>query len=172
METILVLTEYTYTVAEKDVAKVTEYVPEMISFALEEYPFDDPMLATPEDLGGIIGDTGSTKDVYLGEYDENGKDPFDKYIGGDSMISLHLLQNLRPCDVIVNTELTRMDYAENVCRVFLILRPFCGWARVRHVLRVRAIVIYWLFLTENLMGPGGESHKRDFDAFERDELCT
>ena len=58
------------------------------------------------------------------------------------------------------------DVADKSTSVFMVLRPHRGWARVRHVLRVRAIVVYWLFLTEKLMGPGGSSRKRDWDAFE------
>lgn len=50
--------------------------------------------------------------------------------------------------------------------VLLVQRPLRGWARARHVLRMRSIIIYWLFLTEHSMGPGGEARKRDRKAFE------
>ena len=60
------------------------------------------------------------------------------------------------------------DLSDMSLTVFMVLRPHRGWARVRHVLRVRAIVVYWLFLTEKLMGPDGSTRKRDRDAFEAD----
>jgi len=55
-------------------------------------------------------------------------------------------------------------------RAVLVMRPLRGWARVRRVLRVRAIVVYWLLQTEELMAPNGLARKRDRDAFEADLL--
>lgn len=60
----------------------------------------------------------------------------------------------------------------NNVSIVLVFRPLFGWARVRHVVRMRAIVIYWLFLTETLMAPGGAAQKRDRCAFESDFETT
>ena len=35
------------------------------------------------------------------------------------------------------------------------------WARVRSFVRARAVVVYWLGLTEHLMAPGGAAEARD-----------
>ena len=53
-------------------------------------------------------------------------------------------------------------------RAFLRHRSDRPWARVRERLRTRAVVLYWLGLTEHLMGPGGSAETRDRDAYERD----
>ena len=45
-----------------------------------------------------------------------------------------------------------------VCK-FLRHRPL--WARVRARVRARAVVVYWLGLTEHLMAPGGAAEARD-----------
>ena len=42
------------------------------------------------------------------------------------------------------------------------------WARLRTKLRVRAIVVYWLFLTTPLMRTGGKAAKRDLASFHAD----
>ena len=68
-----------------------------------------------------------------------------------------------------NTEDGMMDEDENPLRLHtVVLRPQRGWMRVRHILRLRAIVVYWLFLTEKLMAPGGSARKKDYEAFDSD----
>lgn len=51
---------------------------------------------------------------------------------------------------------------------FLRRRGLGPWARVREKLRARAVVLYWLGLTEHLMAPGGPAEARDREAYERD----
>ena len=47
------------------------------------------------------------------------------------------------------------------------LKNRARWGRVRHKLRLRAIVLYWLDLTKTLMQPGGVAFERDLFEFEK-----
>jgi hypothetical protein len=40
------------------------------------------------------------------------------------------------------------------------------WARLRQMVRLRGIVLYWLYLTSTLMAPGGRAFLRDVAEFE------
>ena len=53
-----------------------------------------------------------------------------------------------------------------VCK-FLRHRPL--WALVRSFVRARAVVVYWLGLTEHLMAPGGAAEARDRMDYEMDQ---
>ena len=53
-----------------------------------------------------------------------------------------------------------------VCK-FLRHRPL--WALVRSFVRARAVVVYWLGLTEHLMAPGGPAEARDRMDYEMDQ---
>jgi hypothetical protein len=44
-------------------------------------------------------------------------------------------------------------------------RPRISWARVRRALLRRSIVIYWLYLTQDLMQSGGVAFERDREAY-------
>lgn len=75
-------------------------------------------------------------------------------------MSCPLLPEILARTVLLSHEdYTLGDIDAKIMSVFMVLRPHRGWARVRHVLRVRAIVVYWLFLTEKLMGPEGNARK-------------
>ena len=53
-------------------------------------------------------------------------------------------------------------------REFLYHRPLSAWARVRARVRARAVVLYWLGLTEHLMAPAGVAEARDRADYEVD----
>jgi len=85
-------------------------------------------------------------------------------LGRDTVVRMsqkELLRHMREDD-------NDASYMDGEFHVGLLMRPLRGWARVRHVLRVRAIVVYWLLLTETLMAPNGSARKRDRNAFESD----
>ena len=103
-------------------------------------------------------------------------DPFD-YITPSGDAPLRLIRRVKAGGLIIVADFVVRDpnpfhggveWHGVVARVTLVLQPR-GWARVRHVLRVRSIVVYWLCLTERLMAPGGSARKRDRDAYEAEE---
>lgn len=102
---------------------------------------------------------------------EFSEDPFD-FIRPTGEVPLRLIRRVTSGCFIIVAEFAvgRPDININgvVARVTLVLR-LRGWARVRHVFRVRSIVVYWLCLTEKLMAPGGSARKRDRSAYEADE---
>eukprot|EP00966_Prymnesium_polylepis_P303586 7013021-Prymnesium_polylepis.1 len=50
---------------------------------------------------------------------------------------------------------------DTLCTFWSYLMGLSLWGRVRTRLRIRAIVLYWLGLTENLMEEGGVAYERD-----------
>jgi len=114
----------------------------------------------------------------LKHYEENRytDDPFD-FISPSGDAPLRLIRRVKVGGLIIVADFVvrepnpfhdGVEWQGVVARVTLVLQPR-GWARVRHVLRVRSIVVYWLYLTEKLMAPGGSARKRDRDAYEAEE---
>ena len=102
---------------------------------------------------------------------EFSEDPFD-FIRPTGEVPLRLIRRVTSGGLIIVAEFAVgrpvIKITGVVARVTLVLQ-LRGWARVRHVLRVRSIVVYWLCLTEKLMAPGGSARKRDRDAYEAEE---
>ena len=61
-----------------------------------------------------------------------------------------------------------IDDAGTVSAVCTSLRHRLLWARVRSFVRARAVVVYWLGLTEHLMAAGGAAEARDRMEYEMD----
>ena len=61
-----------------------------------------------------------------------------------------------------------IDDAGTVSAVRTSLRHRLLWARVRSFVRARAVVVYWLGLTEHLMAAGGAAEARDRMDYEMD----
>ena len=61
-----------------------------------------------------------------------------------------------------------IDDAGTVSAVRTSLRHRALWARVRARVRARAVVVYWLGLTEHLMAAGGAAEARDRMEYEMD----
>jgi hypothetical protein len=88
-------------------------------------------------------------------------DPFD-YIYPTGDVPCIVMKRIKAGDILVVADFV-VDYVAT--RIVLVLHPR-GWSRVRHVLRIRSIVVYWLSLTEKLMAPGGSARKRDREEYE------
>jgi len=114
---------------------------------------------------------GVVRDVHVGDIVVMAHFNFDEKfesidrVGRDTFLRMQESKQEELLIDSINSDASSMDGEFNVV---LVMRPLRGWSRVRHVIRVRAIVVYWLFLTETLMAPNGGAHKRDRDAFEAD----
>lgn len=115
--------------------------------------------------------------VELEEYDpEYPECKHEKILSYACETTIRVLRNVRVGDEVVCCHIKYEpdwddenwdDREDNlIYDIVLVLRPFRGWARVRHVLRTRAIIIYWLFLTVKRMAPGGSAFQRDMEEFQ------
>lgn len=81
--------------------------------------------------------------------------------------SMHALIDLLDMDHVLTT-LFGNDGPSRRMTTLLVIRPVSGWVRVRRIIRMRTIVIFWLFSTVSLMAPGGTARERDRNAYEMD----
>jgi hypothetical protein len=167
----------TFHVSNRDACLINASIPDIVYGDVDELGEDTYVNQNDFDLKHNL-DMGTAAHYCLKEcYWEHHRatefsdDPLD-FIRPTGEVPLRLIRRVTSGGLIIVAEFAvgRPDININgvVARVTLVLQPR-GWGRVRHVLRVRSIVVYWLFLTETLMAPGGSARKRDRDVYEAEE---
>lgn len=162
----------TFHVSNRDACLINASIPDIVYGDVDELGEDTYVNQNDFDLKHNL-DMGTAAHFCLkncfDEHDAISDYPFD-FIRPTGEVPLRLIRRVTSGGLIIVAEfaIVEPDFDEVVARVTLVLQPR-GWARVRHVLRVRSIVVYWLCLTEKLMAPGGSARKRDRNAYEAEE---
>ena len=171
----------TYHVSNRDVCLINACIPDIVHDDLDglgewanvnqnNHDFDQKHSFQPGTAAHFCLHTSAREHFETNAYSD---DPFD-FTPPSGDVPLRLMRCVKAEGHMIVAEFVVRDWVPGVdpvvARVTLVLQPR-GWARVRHVLRVRSIVVYWLGLTETLMAPGGSARKRDRDAYEAEEYA-